>query len=249
MPFIGRIVQATNNMILNGKGVAYDGCLVACGCESGTNKIIATKSSIYLSPEEVRNLHFSNNGNYTIQNRIFHHKDGTYPYLIYSEIQKEQDDEELLIVVNSNTDFAVSIGHVGFFIGKGSNQILYDPNGSYDLKDPSGFGWVRGTGDYFFAEENSNGFDIDDYLKYQFDEGSEVEVYKFFVPKKQADLIRELITDDLGFASCGPLGCANCTLSVLKQSGNKFSKLEDPLLIRRPIELGRQLKKLIIGEL
>lgn len=45
----GKIIEATDKLIIDGKPAAYDGCIVACGCRPlGVNRIIATKSLIFV---------------------------------------------------------------------------------------------------------------------------------------------------------------------------------------------------------
>ena len=45
----GRIIEGANNFIIDGKPVAYDGCIVACKCTSvGGHRILALKSSMYV---------------------------------------------------------------------------------------------------------------------------------------------------------------------------------------------------------
>ena len=45
----GRIIEGANNFIIDGKPVAYDGCIVACKCTPvGGHRILALKSSMYV---------------------------------------------------------------------------------------------------------------------------------------------------------------------------------------------------------
>ena len=45
----GRIIEGANNFIIDGKAVAYDGCIVACKCTPvGGHRILALKSSMYV---------------------------------------------------------------------------------------------------------------------------------------------------------------------------------------------------------
>ena len=45
----GRIIEGASNFIIDGKPVAYDGCIVACKCSSvGGHRILALKSSMYV---------------------------------------------------------------------------------------------------------------------------------------------------------------------------------------------------------
>lgn len=42
----GKIIEATDKLIIDGKPAAYDGCIIACGCRPiGVNRIIATIKS------------------------------------------------------------------------------------------------------------------------------------------------------------------------------------------------------------
>lgn len=43
---MGPIIEGTYNYTVDGKPAAYDGCIVACGCPMGHNRIIATKSYV-----------------------------------------------------------------------------------------------------------------------------------------------------------------------------------------------------------
>lgn len=45
---IGTIIEGCQTFIMHGKPVAYNGCLVACGCPMGTNRIIAMDSFIFV---------------------------------------------------------------------------------------------------------------------------------------------------------------------------------------------------------
>jgi uncharacterized Zn-binding protein involved in type VI secretion len=45
----GSIIEGTYDCIVDGKPAAYDGCIVACGCPIGNNRIIATKSFAYVN--------------------------------------------------------------------------------------------------------------------------------------------------------------------------------------------------------
>ena len=45
----GRIIEGADNFIIDGKPVAYDGCIVACKCSPvGGHRILALKSSMYI---------------------------------------------------------------------------------------------------------------------------------------------------------------------------------------------------------
>ena len=45
----GRIIEGADNFIIDGKPVAYDGCIVACKCSPvGGHRILALKSTMYV---------------------------------------------------------------------------------------------------------------------------------------------------------------------------------------------------------
>ena len=45
----GRIIEGANNFIIDGKPVAYDGCIIACKCKPvGGHRVLALKSSMYV---------------------------------------------------------------------------------------------------------------------------------------------------------------------------------------------------------
>ena len=46
----GRIIEGANDFVIDGKPVAYDGCIVACRCSPvGNHRIIASKSTMYIN--------------------------------------------------------------------------------------------------------------------------------------------------------------------------------------------------------
>ncbi|MCX8617592.1 DUF4225 domain-containing protein [Gilliamella sp. B2923] len=57
----GKIIEATDKLIVEGKPAAYDGCIIACGCRPiGVNRIIATKSLIFV---DVTASYYTNKSN------------------------------------------------------------------------------------------------------------------------------------------------------------------------------------------
>ncbi|MWP46776.1 PAAR domain-containing protein [Gilliamella sp. Pas-s27] len=57
----GKIIEATDKLIIDGKPAAYDGCIIACGCRPiGVNRIIATKSLIFV---DVATPYYTNKSN------------------------------------------------------------------------------------------------------------------------------------------------------------------------------------------
>ena len=46
----GRIIEGANDFVIDGKPVAYDGCIIACKCTPvGGHRIIALKSTVYIN--------------------------------------------------------------------------------------------------------------------------------------------------------------------------------------------------------
>ena len=107
------------------------------------------------------------------------------------------------VIVNNN-----GIGHVGLHMGSGDNELLYDPGGSYMTPEgiPSGSG-----GTFSGSDANLNNF-----LKYQFEDGSDVNVYSFEITPDEDRKIREAIDEQGG---CSPFFCASCSSSVLNGIG------------------------------
>ena len=75
---IGTVIHGCNTFSVDGIPVAYNGCLVACGCPSGSNRIIATQGhifvedsltpytiseSLYTNPSNEHANHFNNTTN------------------------------------------------------------------------------------------------------------------------------------------------------------------------------------------
>jgi len=60
---IGEIIEGANHCLFgnNGRPVAYDGCIVACGCPIGTNRVIASASNVFVGVTK-------NNNSYSFDN-------------------------------------------------------------------------------------------------------------------------------------------------------------------------------------
>ncbi|HAU5595398.1 TPA: hypothetical protein JD313_004396, partial [Citrobacter amalonaticus] len=118
------------------------------------------------------------------------------------------------VIVNNN-----GIGHVGLHMGSGDNELLYDPGGSYMTPEgiPSGSG-----GTFSGSDANLNNF-----LKYQFEDGSDVNVYSFEITPDEDRKIREAIDEQGG---CSPFFCASCSSSVLNGIGpfKNLGKIQTP---------------------
>ncbi|HCT5823854.1 TPA: hypothetical protein OT171_004752 [Citrobacter sedlakii] len=118
------------------------------------------------------------------------------------------------VIVNNN-----GIGHVGLHMGTGDSELLYDPGGSYMTPQgiPSGSG-----GTFMGGDANLN-----DYLKYQYEDGPKVTVYSFEIEPNEEKKIRDAIDEQGG---CAPLYCALCSSSVLNGNGpfKNLGKIRTP---------------------
>lgn len=151
-----------------------------------------------------------------------------------------KDPVKIYVMVNN-----VFIGHVGMVIGEGEKAILYDPAGSYtgcnDNKCSSGTHTIRGSGDFLEYPD----FNWDDYLSYHRVDGDDIIVIEFIIPREQAEHITQLVYE-LGGAE--PLFCATRIHDILKLSGGIFSSLDDPIYMRSPWELKKQLLNIYFKE-
>lgn len=110
-----------------------------------------------------------------------------------------------------------------------SKSILYDPNGSYRGNEP------RGSGDYFIGE--GIGFNFNDYMEYQYEDGKNVQIHTFSLSEEEADRIIKNIETGCG----GLMSCSICVSQVLSGGNGYFKDLE---LARRPYSLGENLRKI-----
>jgi len=51
----GAIIEGCSSISIQGKPVAYNGCLIACGCPAGTHRIVATRSFTFVDAPESNN--------------------------------------------------------------------------------------------------------------------------------------------------------------------------------------------------
>ena len=71
---IGRIIEGASNFIIDGKPVAYDGCIVVCKCTPvGGHRIIALKSTVYINISN-NSLSNSSQSNSIINKQEIHQK-------------------------------------------------------------------------------------------------------------------------------------------------------------------------------
>lgn len=122
-------------------------------------------------------------------------------------------------------------GHVGLIIGDNERSMLYDPGGSYtgcfNRRCEDGAPTHRGSNDVFPYPM----WEWEDYLAYHLEDGINMSVMHFIIPKTQADKLIQLIDEKGGGA---PLFCATNVSDVLKRSGGIFTRLPSVAYIRRP---------------
>ena len=70
----GRIIEGANDFVIDGKPVAYDGCIIACKCTPvGGHRIIALKSTMYINISN-NSLSNSSQSNSIINKQEIHQK-------------------------------------------------------------------------------------------------------------------------------------------------------------------------------
>ncbi|MEQ4626591.1 hypothetical protein [Providencia manganoxydans] len=130
------------------------------------------------------------------------------------------DYVRIFIMINN-----VFIGHAGLILGEGEDAFLYDPAGSYDgCEEKECRGLVqsfRGSGDFFEYPQ----FDWDSYLKYQFNDGEDVVVLEFIVPRSQMEQMKDNILYYSDTAT--DFTCARNVARVLRESGGVFAGLDE----------------------
>lgn len=140
---------------------------------------------------------------------------------LQTEISNKQDDYARIFVMINN----VFIGHAGLVLDEGEESFLYDPAGSYtgckNNKCDGSIRSYRGSGDFF---EYPN-FDWDGYLQYQLDDGEDVVVFEFIVPRIQLRKMKDNILYDSEIAS--NFTCAKNVARILRESGGVFADIED----------------------
>jgi RHS repeat-associated protein len=125
------------------------------------------------------------------------------------------------VVINNNG----WLGHAGVVVGSGKNAVLFDPGGSYHQKE-------KGSGDALYGRD----VNLQDYIKFQKDDGPDVQIYTFSTTREEENQIKQNIED----GGCVPLRCAKCTSGVLSGIG-PFKNLPSTLT---PSGLGKELIKI-----
>ena len=106
----GRIIEGANDFVIDGKPVAYDGCIIACKCTPvGGHRIIALKSTMYIN--------ISNNSlsNLSQPNSIINKQ----------EINQKIADNWIGFQIDSNKDYS----GLNFIVTLNNGQLL---KGTFD---------------------------------------------------------------------------------------------------------------------
>lgn len=106
---------------------------------------------------------------------------------------------QTVIVVNNNhwaeVWSMVAGTHVGMYTSNGGDPIMYDPGGSY------GSGHGAGSGDFIEAGPST----LTDYIMYQIQDGSNVDVYSFDTTPEQE---KQIVENIMNGGNYGPGQCA-----------------------------------------
>lgn len=99
----GKIIEATDKLIIDGKPAAYDGCIIACGCRPiGVNRIIATKSLIFV---DVAAPNYTNNSK-PINNTFSTIAQNDIPTQINSLVASNEDKTKIRLDAQNLLDCA-----------------------------------------------------------------------------------------------------------------------------------------------
>lgn len=106
----GRIIEGANDFVIDGKPVAYDGCIIACKCTPvGGHRIIALKSTMYIN---ISNNSLSNSSQ---SNSIINKQ----------EIHQKKADNWIGFQIASNRDYS----GLNFIVTLNNGQLL---KGTFD---------------------------------------------------------------------------------------------------------------------
>ncbi|MGJ3353834.1 hypothetical protein [Providencia sp. Je.9.19] len=140
---------------------------------------------------------------------------------LQAAIANGQGDYVRIFVMINNEGF----GHSGLILDEGENAFLYDPAGTYagceEKKCRGSIQSFRGSGSFFEYPY----FDWDSYLKYQFEDGEDVVVFEFVVPRSQMEQMKDNILYYSDTAT--DFTCAKNVARVLRESGGVFAGLDE----------------------
>jgi len=129
---------------------------------------------------------------------------------------------DVYVIINNN---GIVGTHSGLYVDSGE-RVLYDPGGSY--RDAQ-----KGSGDALYGSDA----DISDYIRFQKQDGPEVELFHFHTTRAQDKEVVGRIQDQGG---CQPLFCTICVWRAIHGIG-PFKNLG---LSRTPAGLAHDLREL-----
>lgn len=101
----GKIIEAAHNLVFDGRPAAYDGCIIACGCSPvGSNKIIATKSHMYVDVPSNYNKVFMQDSSVQTQsmgNNILPNNDNTHSVGIWNKMNLVPNNDKSRIRIDA----------------------------------------------------------------------------------------------------------------------------------------------------
>ena len=200
----GKIIEGTYNYIVAGKPATYDGCIVACRCSPvGCNKIIATKSTIFVD-EEKENSNFINMTHTSVKNE-------KYNNLNNKTVKDAQQEVEAYLFTTRRINL-MSLGtHSSLYIHiKGKTPFMFDPNGDYMRR-------YRGQAELFY-DDGSIPFSIAEFVKFHAEDGDYVSQREITLTRDQALNIEKRIING-NYATYIGFYCARAVSSVLDEYG------------------------------
>ncbi|OCG33411.1 hypothetical protein A9G34_08130 [Gilliamella sp. Choc4-2] len=201
----GKIIEGAYNFIITGKPAAYNGCVIACQCTPiGCNKIIATKSTIFVDVEKKNN---DNNLTNTLvrENKIYNN-------LTNQAKNDSQQEVEAYLFTVRNITFGYGT-HSALYINfkeKDKYPLIFDPNGDYMRR-------YRGQAEAFY-DDGSIPFSIEEFVKYHAQSGDYVSQRKISLTRDQAINIEERVLNG-NYATLDGFYCAYAVSSVLDEYG------------------------------
>nr|WP_279597268.1 RHS repeat-associated core domain-containing protein [Acinetobacter bereziniae] len=116
--------------------------------------------------------------------------------------------EQISIMINNNGIFGT---HAGLVLNNGKTQTIWDPNGSFSYP-----GWSEGSGRIFEAyTPGEQKRMLSSYLKSQFVDGNDVNLFKFEINTSEYNQIMGRIEQGCG----GLFSCSLCTSSAISGIG------------------------------
>ncbi|MFH4158605.1 RHS repeat-associated core domain-containing protein [Acinetobacter bereziniae] len=116
--------------------------------------------------------------------------------------------EQISIMINNNGIFGT---HAGLVLNNGKTQTIWDPNGSFSY-----LGWSEGSGRIFEAyTPGEQKRMLSSYLKSQFVDGNDVNLFKFEINTSEYNQIMGRIEQGCG----GLFSCSLCTSSAISGIG------------------------------